>query len=226
MQISILFGSRAMNAISTAIKQSLLTLIELHHISEAELCRRINIPQSTISRLLNGATNDPRASTLTAIAKYFDVSVDQLIGLKPIPKTLNKEAIAAMTTFIPLLSIEDIKSWTPAANIEQQDKYRQWIETESFNKNCFSLKIDDESMWPQFAAGTILVVNPALNPKNRDFIVCYLSKERRGICRQYLSENNIKILKPINQSLPSIKIGKNDKIVGVITQARNDFEMS
>ncbi len=214
-----------MNVISIAIKQSLLTLIGLHRISEAELCRRTNIPQSTISRLLNGSTNDPRASTLTTIAKYFNVSVDQLIGLKPIPKTLNTEAIEA-TTFIPLLSMEDIKNWAPPINIEQQNKYRQWIETESFNKNCFSLKIDDESMWPRFAAGTTLIVNPILNPKNRDFVVCYLGKERKVICRQYLSENNIKILKPINQSLSSIKIGKNDRIIGVVTQARNDFEVS
>ena len=88
------------------------------------------------------------------------------------------------------------------------------------------MKVLDDSMWPQFIEGTMLIINPALKPKNRDFVIYYLKKEQEVVFRQYIFENDNKILKAINQALPSIKINKNDKIIGVVTQARNDFKIS
>ena len=215
-----------MNVSASGIKQNLQILLELHHISKTELCKHINISQPTLSRILSGSIADPRASTLSTIAKYFDVSVDQLLGLQPIPKSIDKETTTSTTTFIPLFSWKDAATRSSSTDIKQYNKHRQWIETESFNKNCFSMKVLDDSMWPQFTEGTMLIINPALQPKNRDFIICRLAKERKVIFRQYLNEDNNKILRPINQALPSIKISKNDKIIGVVTQARNDFKVS
>src|SRR3989338_6658135 len=53
-------------------------------ISEAKLGRIIGVPRATINRIASGRTPDPRASTLHAIAKYFNVTVDQLLGNQPI----------------------------------------------------------------------------------------------------------------------------------------------
>jgi SOS-response transcriptional repressor LexA len=215
-----------MSSISARIKNNLQILTAEHHISEAELCRYTNIPQATLNRLLTGATDDPRASTLAVIAEYFKISVDQLLGIKPLPTSFDTStAVTETATFVPLLSQNDLKEWK-ATSASQNDKYRQWIETESSHKNCLALKVKDESMWPQFAEGTILIVNPNIKPKNRDFVVCYLSEEKQTVYRQYLENDNNQILKPLNSAFPTIKLSKNDKIIGVIVQAKNNFTTS
>src|SRR5258708_3755131 len=38
--------------------------------SETELARQVNLPQTTIHRILSGETSDPRASTLSIIASF------------------------------------------------------------------------------------------------------------------------------------------------------------
>lgn len=62
------------------IKYVLSGLLSDSGISESELGRKINIPRATINRLIAGHTPDPRASTLNAIAAYFNISIEQLLG--------------------------------------------------------------------------------------------------------------------------------------------------
>jgi transcriptional regulator with XRE-family HTH domain len=48
-----------------------------------DLARELNMPQPTIHRLVTGKSTRPYKSSLEPIAKYFDVTVDQLIGEDP-----------------------------------------------------------------------------------------------------------------------------------------------
>lgn len=59
----------------------------MNGMSESELSRKTKIPKTTINRLLSGQTPDPRISTVAALAKYFNISIEQLIGEKPLPPT-------------------------------------------------------------------------------------------------------------------------------------------
>ncbi len=45
------------------------------------LSKKIGISQSTISKWENGIT-EPSLSNLIALSDYFDISIDELIGLK------------------------------------------------------------------------------------------------------------------------------------------------
>lgn len=47
--------------------------------TQEELARATGLSQSAISRLLN-SKNEPRASDLTALSRYFDVNVGWLLG--------------------------------------------------------------------------------------------------------------------------------------------------
>jgi transcriptional regulator with XRE-family HTH domain len=48
-------------------------------ISQTELSRKTNIDRATITKILNGSTENPRLDTLEGIAEYFQVSIDQLL---------------------------------------------------------------------------------------------------------------------------------------------------
>ena len=53
-------------------------LMDQAGLSEAELARQTNLPQTTINRLLLSGTSDPRANTLKPLADYFGVTIGQL----------------------------------------------------------------------------------------------------------------------------------------------------
>ncbi len=60
------------------------TLKELRsnqNIGQIMLSKKIGISQSTISKWENGIT-EPSLSNLIALSDYFDISIDELIGLK------------------------------------------------------------------------------------------------------------------------------------------------
>lgn len=57
-------------------------LREMQKWSQAELARRVNIPQATISRIESNRIENPNPQILLKLAEIFDVSVDSLLGKK------------------------------------------------------------------------------------------------------------------------------------------------
>lgn len=86
-QMSVLEENQAQTTYSThaeQFKQTIQWLMEDRKISEAELSRLTQLSPATIHRLIYGMT-DPRLSTLRAIASFFKIRIEQLIGDYPIP---------------------------------------------------------------------------------------------------------------------------------------------
>lgn len=61
-------------------------LMEVNNIvcSNKNLAQMIGIPYSTLQDILNLVNTNPKISTLIPIAKFFNVSIEQLIGLEPL----------------------------------------------------------------------------------------------------------------------------------------------
>lgn len=58
-------------------------------LTQLELAEKIGVVQGTIYFWENGKT-DPTGSCLIMLAKFFDVSIDELMGLEPLPPTSNE----------------------------------------------------------------------------------------------------------------------------------------
>lgn len=56
-------------------------LIEINRLSQTELARSLNVSKQAITNLKKG-TSYPSLELLCAIAEYFDVSTDYLLGLE------------------------------------------------------------------------------------------------------------------------------------------------
>ncbi len=64
---------------------SILTiLMSENNITSAELARKTGIGQPVIYRLMTGTTENPQILTLKPIADYFGVTLDHLLGTKPL----------------------------------------------------------------------------------------------------------------------------------------------
>jgi SOS-response transcriptional repressor LexA len=206
------------------IGEILSHLLQSHGMSEAELGRKIKVPRATINRLVSGRTPDPRASTLKAIAEYFNVSVDQILGKQPLFSHVDHNIIATTGKSVPIIDWKSAENWEETTHSLKPDNYFDWIICESSNeKNLFALRVRGDSMWPQFQENTILIIDPNKQANNKGFVIVYIKKNDEIVFRQLILEGNYKFLKALNPIFPTIQIGESDRIIGVIIQMVNSF---
>lgn len=205
------------------ISNVLMELIKRSGISESELARQIKVPRGTINRLVLGRTPDPRASTLNAIAEYFGVSVDQLIGKQPL--LVNEHSVVSGSqSFIPILNLKETQNWEEVIKSLKPEGNFEWILIDpSIEQGRFAIRLNGESMWPQFQENTILIIAPEQIAKNRDYVVAYVKSNDEIVFRQLVIDGKYKFLKAINSIFPAIPFGETDKIIGVVIQTRNNL---
>ena len=213
-----------MTAATLEIGNILNRLLEKSAISESELGRIIGVPRATINRIASGRTPDPRASTLRAIAEYFNVTVDQLLGKQPLFQHTDSTALTSTYISIPVIEWECANNWENALHSIRPDNHFDWILTDpNIEIGKFALRIKGDSMWPQFQENTVLIIDPTREQKNRDFVIVYIKKSDEILFRQLLVEGKNKFLKAINDIFPTIQLQDSDKVIGIVIQTRNNL---
>lgn len=211
------------STLSLRIKENLRFLADKHGLNHLDLSRGAHVSQPTVSRLFSGSIEDPRASTLEAIANFFSITVDQLIGNKPITVSSINGALEKEVTYVPILPTDNLDIFTSKLGKTTLDNWSEWLETEpSISKNCFAVIVSGESMWPQFIEGSLVIIDPQAQVQHRDYILCLLADEMI-VLRQYMEDGNERILKPFNYGYKPLQLSKKDRILGVVIQSRNDY---
>jgi len=212
-----------MTTFTLEISNILSHLINTNGISEAELGRKIGVPRATINRLVSGKTPDPRASTLEAIARFFDITIDQLLGKKPLLGMHHENRSGSkVENWIPIIAWEQVNQWQKLINIIKPDTHFDWIlGDQNIDGGTFAITFKGESMSPQFYANTVLIVDTNTPPKNRDFVIAYCSETQETLFRQLIIDGNYRFLNPINTIFPAVQLKNNDQIIGLVVQSRN-----
>ncbi len=205
--------------------QVIRNLMQESEISESELARQINMPQTTINRLLLGGTSDPRANTLKPIADYFGVTIGQLCGFEPLSahriKGLVQPTNRAAWRSIPIIEWEQIKSWIFTKKNVTPLQHKHWISTERLiSDNSFAL-YSLSSMEPRFRKNSILIVDPEVKYKDGHFIVVALDGVNPTVRKIQMDGADI-LLKPFDQTQPVVKLSKKQTIYGTIVESRMD----
>lgn len=212
---------------NTKINEILKLLMFKKDIRTAELAREVNIPQQTLQRIVSGMTPNPHMSTLVPLARYFSISIEQLRGLEPISGL----EISPSYSNYPGLSSIAIIQWTEVtqwqAQIDQPTtRYDKIFTDAQVGPKAFALRTKDSSMSPIFPENTILVVDPEKEAKDRQYVVVKLRDQMEATFRQLLVDLGnfyIKPLSPDFNQFPMIKLTPEDKICGVVVQARRDY---
>lgn len=192
-------------------------------ISEYELARRSGIPQPMINKILNGKNTNPKISTLKPLADYFMVTLSQLLG---------EVELSTVSTLMPINEyhhgIKEIplKQWENLKG-QKNDKPETMILTESdVSDNGFAVKIQDNSMSPKFRLGSIIIIDPNVEAKHKDYVLVSMGTDKHTSLRQIIFENDHFFLKCINPSNPidkKVLLEKNDAIIGVMIESRNFY---
>ena len=77
----------------TSLSCVLTKLIESKGLELAEFCRKINVGYATMYQLVHGINLNPRIGTLLPVLKYFNISLEQLIGEEPLDQRKKTDSI-------------------------------------------------------------------------------------------------------------------------------------
>lgn len=218
-----IFGQLMKTPIMT-LSEILTRLMFDKRIRTAELARRTNLPQPTVQRIVSGVTPNPHRSSLEPIAQFFELTLDQLKGLEPIPGLQPATPEAAGWQKIPLLEWDQTNDWL-AGNLDLKN-FPDLFTDAKVGPRAYALNMKDSSMEPQFPKNTTLIVDPDKAPKDRDFVIAHLQNYPEAVFRQLLMDGPQHYLRPLSPDFQHFKVHsleKHDKIIGVLAQVRRDF---
>lgn len=205
----------------TNINDVLSRLLFEHNLTITSLARAINLPQPTLHRIANGQSRNPHMSTLLAVADYFDISVDQLRGKQPLYGTAT---MPSDWQLVPVIDKAIVTTWPAELTAQQPHTYTDV----PVGKNAFAMSVEDSTMQPIFAKGTQLIIDPDKPVTDRCFVAVKLANYPEATFRQLMVNLNTRYIKPLNPDLEQFEAipldEEKDKIIGVLVQARQNFE--
>jgi SOS-response transcriptional repressor LexA len=212
----------------TQLSNILKRLLFKKDMKPVDLARELNIPQPTIHRLVTGKSTRPYKSSLEPIAKYFDVTVDQLIGEDPMlidwqtPEENKNTVQNVVIKTVPVIHWHGFSD----LNAARKNAKKFVAITGNISDDCFAVLMYDHSMEPAFPKGTILIFDPQKKSSDRSYVLVKLDNKETPIFRQLLVDIDHQYLKPLNPDLNAYKmrlLNENDKIIASLFEARNNY---
>ena len=193
-------------------------LLARDNINVTELARRIHLPQPTIHRLLTGKTEDPKLSTLSLIANYFLISIDQLLGHTPLSPTADAQSVTPL--LVPLLTWQEAINYETSIAAPASSNSKKWILIDGkAGQSTFALS-SKRSMEPRFPTDSVFIVDPSIQHSNGDLIVIHYPNTSEATIRELVLDGPKQALISITDNTHSETLTNDIKIIGVITQSR------
>lgn len=194
-------------------------LMEHFKMSEADLCRGVGLPQTTINRLLTGQTSDPRISTLMVLAQFFNISLDQLTGKEKL--ILSPSYNQAKGSTIPVIAWKDLQIWLTLPNGGDCNSIRFLKTEKTLSKGSFAVRTP-VACEPVFGKDSMLIMERLHDPEPLEgqMVLVEISAGQYGL-RQVLQEGNTYYLKRLFPPFDVIPAHKN-AFHACVVEARTD----
>ena len=156
-------------------------------LTPSSLAKQLGIPTNKITRIINGDVTDPKASTLLQIASFFDIGIEQLLGIKPIEISDTIEEVKH-SILLPVYHIE--------SGALTSDWYR-WAYDEK-KESAVAIRVNTDLYDPIIPLDSTLIVDRNEEILDRSYIVIKDPNDKRFIVRRIIFDGNSKYIHPIN----------------------------
>lgn len=200
-------------------RDNLKKLMEFHRIGDSELSEKTKIPALTIYRIKTGYNSDPKVSILRKLAKYFDITIDQLIDnepllLAPSPTSTNKK----QTFKVPILSWKQVFNFDEIIASITEKTHTHWLYTDQVSsRESFALKIESDYYGTLFPQGSIVLIDYAASKENAcHFFVLDKQAKEGSIVKIVKMMSERYMIHPVNPAVCIKLDAKIHSIIGVV----------
>jgi len=188
---------------------------------QVKLAEQFKISHESVRKWLSGKSM-PEMSKIPELAKFLNVTPEWLLyGKTEIMFSNLQHAIDHPWSTVPLISWDEV---TEHANITKLFKKNPSIKRQvgvyaELSQNSFAVILDDDSMFPRFKSGDILVSDPDYREHNLHISIYFVKSLGRAICRQIKMMNNKEVLVAHNPTYKDIVVSSEDKYCGSVRQS-------
>jgi len=156
-------------------------------LTQAELGKICNVHQTAVSQWEMGRTL-PDSDSLSILADYFNVSIEQLLG---------REKSEKKRFFIPVLG--SVRAGMPLEAFEDPNGYEEISPEMALSGEHFALRIEGDSMMPRFCPGDVVIVRKQPDVNSGDVAVVLIDGNeatvkkliKKGTSLMLVPNNNI-----------------------------------
>lgn len=172
-------------------------------VTQRELANAIDVERATIAGYETRAS-EPNYEKLIRISKFFNVSVDYLLG--------NDEIIKSTSYKLPILKNNN-------DSFQQTLEYVVVDEALKKGRDLLAVKINDNALSPKYNKNYIVILENTNDINNGDLVLCLIREEKT--CLRYIIEDDKYILYGENSSTYPLIYNKEDvKILGKAIEVR------
>lgn len=204
----------------SSLSSNLQALLDKHNLRISKLAKEIDVTVSTLSKLINGQIEDPRATTLTQIATYFNISTDELLGLNIVNVT--EDGVNKKFANIPIYTNQQMQKMNTLVHVNASS--HKLLEIDNSHNNYFISQFDGLAMMPLFDEKTQILFKRTHDATNKQFVLYRNLITDVIALRQLLVDGESKILKPTNPDFPIIAMSNNEEIIAVAIEIFRELE--
>lgn len=219
---------------TATLAEILSHLIHKHSIRPSQLAKLTGVPQPTVHRMVTGTCPKPHKSSLTPIADYFDLTVEQLKGKESIPGlNIHKLDSSDGWAAVPLVDWNHLSTWPLAEydyqltehGVQTQKRKQTMTYTDAdISTKAFATYITNDYASNQFPTNTLTIFDPEKTPQNGCYVLLRNNDGNVSFCQMLLKNGQSTFTMVKNTISSTSNIKHNDaKIIGVLAQARIDY---
>ena len=199
---------------------NIIILCEKEGINTSELCRRCGVSRSSIAYLKNGQRQTLSSDALVKISKYFDVSVDFLLGKSPSPREDGK-------VMIPVYG--KIAAGVPCDMVVDIDDFEEITAEMARKGEHFGLTIHGDSMEPEFREKDVLIIRKQEDCEDGDICAVAVNGDY-ATCKRVKKLPEGILLVPINPAYEPLFFSNKQiaslpvTILGKVVQSRRNYD--
>lgn len=166
-------------------------------ITQERLAKIIGVERSSIGKYEGKSAVIPSPSVLQAIAEYFDVSVDYLLGRE------GQKNNAASNGSVKIPVLGDVRAGLPMEAVENILDYEEISPDMAAHGDYFALRIRGDSMEPRIHEGDVVIVRRQPDVDSGDLAIVLVNGDSATIKRVRKLSDGIMLI-PLNPSYEPI----------------------
>jgi SOS-response transcriptional repressor LexA len=148
----------------------------------------------------------PKIDTLMRLSGALQTPFHELLSALGVP-------ILGSLNIVPVISRVNAGIWDEAVD---QPEVLEWMVSDVSIKGVFGLRVQGDSMTPEFAPGDIIIVDPEAAWDSGSYVIALKGSET--IFKQYKVYGKTAVLRPLNTNYEEIVVDKEVQIIGKVVR--------